>query len=294
MTENSNNAFIIHQSESNPDCKVTLINNISRLKEEQKSRFLVEGFFVLIVSKGSASFTIGNQDYELTVGDIFCCLPRNVLEHSKMSEDIELRAIYMSPKFAENIAQRVRVDWTFSMIMSKYEKLHAEPDVLSTLLQYFDLVWTKCVSPNTRFRDQIITTLFVATCYEICDLRSRSGNTPKPVQSSAAENLMQRFMKLLYESDHRMRSVQEYADALCVSAKYFSSICRQVTGKNARDLINEDLVRSIQLLLADNSLNIKQIADACGFKNQSHFGTFFRRYVGMSPQQYRDSLRHRE
>lgn len=294
MKENSNDTITVHQTEHNPDSKVALISNVSSLKEEQKSRFLVEGFFVLIVTSGSITFIIDNQTYKLVKGDIFCCLPRNVLEQSTMSADFDAKSIYMSPKFAEDIAQRVRVDWTFSMVMSKYEKLHAEPDVLSTLLQYFDLVKTKCESPCTRFRDQIIVTHFVAMCYEICDLRSRSGNAPKPVQSSAAENLMQRFMKLLYESDHRMRSVQEYADALCVSSKYFSSVCRMVTGKNARDLINEDLVRSIQLLLADNSLNIKQIADACGFKNQSHFGTFFRRYVGMSPQQYRDSQRRRE
>lgn len=294
MTENSSNNIAIHQTENHPDSKVALITNIPGLKEEQTRRFLVEGFFVLIVSKGQISFSIDAQRYELAGGDIFCCLPRNVVEQSSMSDDFEARAVYMSPKFAENIAQRVRVDWTFSMVMSKYEKLHAEPDVLGTLLQYFDLVKAKCELPPSRFTDQTIVTLFVAMCYEICDLRSRSGNMPKPVQSSAAENLMQRFMKLLYESDHRMRSVQEYADALCISSKYFSSVCRQVTGKNARDLINEDLVRSIKLLLADNSLNIKQIADACGFKNQSHFGTFFRRYVGMSPQQYRDSLRHRE
>lgn len=294
MKENTNNVITIHQTENDPDSKVALISNISALKEDQKTRFLVEGFFVLIVSSGSVSFTINSQVYELTAGDIFCCLPRNVLEQSVMSEDFAARAIYMSPKFAENIAQRVRVNWTFSMVMSKYEKLHAEPEILDSLLQYFDLVKAKSELPESRFTEQIIVTLFVAMCYEICDLRSRSCNTPPPVQSSAAENLMRRFMKLLYESDHRMRSVQEYADSLCVSSKYFSSICRQVTGKNARDLINEDLVRSIKLLLADNTLYIKQIADACGFKNQSHFGTFFRRHMGISPQQYRDSLRHKK
>jgi len=276
------------------DNRLALISNIRHIKDMPQKRFLVEGFLVLIVTNGELSLSIDGKDYQLAKGDIFSCLPRNILEHSTASEDAEAYIIYMSPDYAEEIAQRVRVDWTFSMIMSKYERLHAEPEELRSLLLYFELIKTKCEACDSKFKKQIIDSLFVSTCYEICDIRARCGQITANVQSSAAENLMQRFMKLLYESDHRMRSVQEYADALCVSSKYFSSVCRQVTGKNARDLINEDIIRSIRLLIADNSLNIKQIADSCGFKNQSHFGTFFRRHVGMSPQQYRDSLRHRE
>ena len=41
-------------------------------------------------------------------------------------------------------------------------------------------------------------------------------------------------------------------------------------------------------MLRDSSKSIKQIASSMGFKNQSHFGRFFRLQVGVSPQQYRD------
>ena len=44
-----------------------------------------------------------------------------------------------------------------------------------------------------------------------------------------------------------------------------------------------------KLLLRDNSLGIKQIAARLNFANPSHFGTYFHRYVGMSPQQFRQS-----
>ncbi len=274
--------------------KVALITNISQVGSIPQKRFLIEGFLVIITTNGTAEILIDNKEYTLGRGDIFSCLPRNILEHLTASEDFEARIIYMSPTFAEDIARRVRLDWTFSMIMTKYEKIHVDDATLDVLSQYFNLLKEKLTSPDTTFKEHIINTLFVATSYELCDARARSGQQHEPIQSSAAENLMQRFMKLLYNSDHRMHSVQEYADALCVSAKYFSSICKQVTGKNARDLINEDMVRYTQLLIADNSLSIKQIADVCGFKNQSHFGTFFRRYTGMSPQHYRDNLRRRK
>lgn len=294
MNEQNIHTNTVSQPEYRLDGKVALIENISQLKTIPQKRFLVEGFLVLITTQGSVTIHVDKEEYTLSRGDIFSCLPRNILEHATATDDFDAHIIYMAPKFAEEIAQRVRVDWTFSMIMTKYEKLHMDDDALNTLLHYFNLLKEKFITPDSRFKDQIINTLFVATCYEICDARVKSGQHYPPIQSSAAENLMQRFMKLLYESDHKMHSVQEYADALCVSAKYFSSVCRTVTGKSARDLINEDMVRYTQLLLSDNSLSIKQIAESCGFKNQSHFGTFFRRYVGFSPQHYRDSIRRRE
>nr|MCR4958426.1 helix-turn-helix domain-containing protein [Prevotella sp.] len=43
-----------------------------------------------------------------------------------------------------------------------------------------------------------------------------------------------------------------------------------------------------KLLLRDNTKSIKQIAEMLGFANQSHFGTYFNRKAGMSPQMFRN------
>lgn len=52
-----------------------------------------------------------------------------------------------------------------------------------------------------------------------------------------------------------------------------------------------EVENSIIDALIDNSKSIKQIAEMLGFANQSHFGTFFNRKAGMSPQQFRNSNR---
>jgi AraC family transcriptional activator of pobA len=44
------------------------------------------------------------------------------------------------------------------------------------------------------------------------------------------------------------------------------------------------------LLLLTTALPVQQISDRLGFKNQSHFGTFFRREVGMSPRAFREKM----
>ncbi len=45
-----------------------------------------------------------------------------------------------------------------------------------------------------------------------------------------------------------------------------------------------------KILLRDTSLNISQIAQACGFENVYYFSNFFRKSTGVSPSQYRKNL----
>ena len=61
-----------------------------------------------------------------------------------------------------------------------------------------------------------------------------------------------------------------------------------VSRRTASNCINENLIRQAKLLLLTTTLSVQQIADRLGFKNQSHFVTFFRRFAGMSPRAYRE------
>lgn len=85
----------------------------------------------------------------------------------------------------------------------------------------------------------------------------------------------------------RYLSVNEYAERLHVTPKYFSTTCKRLTGRTAGQIINEEIITTAKLLLRDNSKSIKQISDLLGFANQSHFGTYFSKRIGMSPQQFR-------
>jgi AraC-like DNA-binding protein len=84
-------------------------------------------------------------------------------------------------------------------------------------------------------------------------------------------------------------NVNGYAELLHITPKYFSSICKKLSGKTANEIIKEETIKQAKILLHDNSLSIKQVADQLSFTNQSHFGTYFHRYTGMSPQQFRQA-----
>ena len=104
---------------------------------------------------------------------------------------------------------------------------------------------------------------------------------------TSAEHLFQRFAKLINDAQPPFTSLTDYAQKLCVTPKYLSAICKQLSGRTASELINEEIIRQAQILLLDSQLSIKEIAERLGFLNQSHFGTFFRRHTSISPLAFR-------
>lgn len=50
-------------------------------------------------------------------------------------------------------------------------------------------------------------------------------------------------------------------------------------------------MRKSMSLLNNTQMTVQEISDMLNFPNASYFGTFFRKQMGMSPQQYRNNLK---
>lgn len=105
-----------------------------------------------------------------------------------------------------------------------------------------------------------------------------------------AEELTVRFARLLYEYCREEHGIGFYADALCIDRRYFSRLCKRVSGRTASQWIDEALLREARIVLRDDRCTVQQAADMLHFADQSAFGKFFRRMSGQTPTEYRRSL----
>ena len=108
------------------------------------------------------------------------------------------------------------------------------------------------------------------------------------------ELLFRKFIKLLSSYEATDRSVKGYAEKLCVTPKYLSTVCKSVSGKTALEWIHDFLADSITHKLKYTDVSIKEIADELGFPNISFFGKFVKSRFGVSPKEYRIRLQNGE
>lgn len=83
------------------------------------------------------------------------------------------------------------------------------------------------------------------------------------------------------------RSVTFYAEQLCITPKYFSSLVKKLSGKSAAQWIDNYVILEAKNLLKYSDMSIQEIAYRLNFSTQSFFGKYFKHQTGLSPTQYR-------
>lgn len=103
---------------------------------------------------------------------------------------------------------------------------------------------------------------------------------------SRKEKLAMQFSKLVQEQFRTERKLSHYAEQMHISTKYLTEVVKEITGKNASEIINDHVIMEAKFLLRRNELTIANIAETLNFSDQSFFGKFFKRNVGMSPKSF--------
>ena len=122
--------------------------------------------------------------------------------------------------------------------------------------------------------------------YEILNIFQHGKPLTMHTQSRQ-EVMFRHFIELVSRHHVQEREIGYYADRLCVTPKYFSSVIRAVTGKSAAWWIRHTVIIHAKNLLKSSQLTIQQISDALQFPNPSCFGQYFKRQTGMTPKEFR-------
>jgi AraC family transcriptional activator of pobA len=85
--------------------------------------------------------------------------------------------------------------------------------------------------------------------------------------------------------------VERYARRLSVSETSLNRLCRRLAGLTAFDMIQRRLVLEARRRLVYAASSIGSIAGELGFKDPAYFSRFFRRHLGVGPNDFR--RRHR-
>lgn len=266
---------------------IVMINDLREMHRRSRNILLVEGYIFSLVTNGTAEMKVDDHTIKISKGDVFGCMPRKVLEESMFSIDFEATTLFLSPTFVQEVNRILKLDWSFHMMATSNEVIRLQHDEMERLKQYLSLLGNQLVGEETEITRQSVKLLVASMGYFLISLRANQGATIHKKTYTSAENIMHRFIALLSDAEHPLSNVNSYANELNITPKYFSNICKQHLGKTASQIIQEETLRRAQHLLHDSELSIKQISAMLNFKNQSHFGRYFRQHLNMTPQQFR-------
>lgn len=99
------------------------------------------------------------------------------------------------------------------------------------------------------------------------------------------------FYSLLERHHAKHHDVKFYADKLHITPDYLYKLIHRIENISPKEIIDRHVTVSIKTLLQNTDLSIKNIATELHFDDPPYMCRFFRRMTGMSPIEYRDSVK---
>ncbi len=223
---------------------------------------------LIYVTKGSIETTVDGLSHRLEAGELCVLFP--YLTHS-----------YTATAEAEGILLLFDPDITsFTSILLNKKPVHHYTDG-RTLAPLLDRAVTMLKKGNIK----TATGYLNAVIGELLDvLRLEDA---KDVSKDIAVKILD-YCTTHYQENISVKSV---SDALYISQSYVSKVFAETFKYRFREYINQLRVQNAKELLQNSNMRIVDVMYACGFQNQSSFNRVFRSCCGISPREYKNSIR---
>ena len=135
-----------------------------------------------------------------------------------------------------------------------------------------------------RLASRALLALIAIEVVRLAASRARTG----AVTLSAADAIVDGLRRLLEQHFREQRQIGFYAERLAMTADRLNAHVKRVTGVTAGHLIRQRVLTEAKRELVFTARAVAEIAYDLGFADPSHFGRFFRKQTGTTPQAFRE------
>ena len=245
---------------------------------------LKAGIFALCVS-GTLKASINLKEYTLHPGDLVTLIPGSIIQFCEETDAVQLSFIGFSSSFMEGVNL---IQSTTDNVTTIYEHPVLPLDIKKTQqLNDFLKLLERIVMEEGKINPEIVKHILQGLMIGIGDLY-RGKQWPSQTMTRSDE-IQKKFLSLVMKHYISNRQTSFYASHLSISPQHLCMIVKQKTGRSVSDIIADMVIMDAKSQLKSTDLTIQEISYSLNFPNVSFFGKYFKRYVGISPQKFRNS-----
>lgn len=274
------------------DENVIVSDNLKLGKFQKFDSIRIKFFLIAICIEGEICIYINGKPHIIKKNDVFFILPTMILNRIEMKDNHVIRFLGFSSNFLQNTIKRGKnTDKLFYNIYKNPIRNISKETHSNISLFYSTLIEKTILDKDNEYQKEILQYLFSAVfCNMLNILKKQINENEEFIDKDIKRSnyVFKKFINELSKNGGMNRSVQYYADRMCYSPKYISSVVKQISGRTAMEWINEYAIAQIKMQLKYSDKSIKEIADYFNFSNQSFFGKYVKKQLGISPAKYRE------
>ena len=250
--------------------------------------YKLKQLLVVLCNGGNGFGAINLHPIHLQKDSLLIALPSQIAESQNMDEDFKGTFLVLSERFLSRI--NIGDVYLFHRSVENNPVHQLDERTARTFRSLIDLVHNIMLSgDNSSGMEEIFS--LISRLFFI--MISRIINPSSDAQETGQRHgeVMLQFLQLLRRHYREHREVGFYADKMNITAKYMTTLVKKASGKSAIQWIEDYVILEAKAQLSSTVNTVQQIAFDLNFPSQSLFGRYFKRAVGMSPSDYRTSLR---
>lgn len=199
-----------------------------------------EGGAILFCRKGSAHVTVNQYGGLVKRNTLVLVLPGSVLMLTGRTDDFRVTFCAFSLDIFSEAAFRFRLEPSFFRTLSENPITYPPARIVEGAGIWFQMAAYTYRDRNNIFRNTIIRNRLQNVLMEIYDKLQRFAGMQRqmPESTTRQTELFHRFVALVHEFSSQEREVSFYADKLCISTRYLSTIVRTIAHSTAKEFID--------------------------------------------------------
>lgn len=242
---------------------------------------------MLVCIRGKLDYVVNLEHYTVTESSIVLNMPENIIQFQS-SENLEAYAVLISTSLLNTLPYDIITQATSYLPIRQHTQVSIPLDRIASLIPFYQLI-KHALSNIVAETDDIVKGLLQAFVFSILSLIRDEQLQNIEINRTATRSsrqLYERFMATLAQHHQQERTVQFYADKLCITPKYLSMVVKEYSGKSPSDWICDYVIAEAKSLLHYSRMSVQEVAFHLNFPSQSSFGKFFKQKTGYSPMQY--------
>lgn len=247
-----------------------------------KEEHLETAMKVLFVLDGTLRIHYQDADYDLHKEDILLLNPGIVWDSAAVSDSV----LYAEASYESSyLAATLKSSFIMFYCNSVVDSSHSYQDLRDLFYQL-----TAEYTARTRRSDLLMDCLLLGILDTLVEHYQVDPQAPGDAESET-DYRMREIMQYIIANLDKEINLTDLADSMYVSTSTLSRIFRKSTGVYFADYVMQMRVRLSLTLLSGSEQNLTQVALSCGFANSATFSRAFRKYMDMTPTEYREQHR---
>ena len=265
--------------------------NYEEKRLEHSTPMRLNALLMILVQEGTADISVDYIPYKIEKNTFITLMPTHIIQVSKVSKDLRGRLLIVSRSFLDGYTTPAgkKNSMVHYMQIRKNPCAAMSAEETEHISGQFSILREKMKLRTHFFQKEALQNALVGFFIELANIFLGKKELMTAPTLSRKEELFEQFLQLLFEHCKEQHVVTFYAEKLFITPQYLSLILKELTGKSANKWIDDALIVEAKMLLKAPQATVQQVADILHFSDQSTFGKFFKKHMGISPMEYRKS-----